>query len=103
MQSAHYLGTRLNKINPIAPSQLLRTGVNASVRRLFAHLTKGGDTALGAYACPSEDEDSMGGRNGEQPSVYAAPCSRSFVGGQHGVEACLAAASRVNSPSQIKH
>jgi len=37
--------------------------------------------AFGAYACPSEDEEAIMGRSGEHPSVYAAPCSRSFVGG----------------------
>jgi len=37
--------------------------------------------ALGAYACPCEDEEAIMGRNGKHVSVYAAPCSSSFVGG----------------------
>ena len=35
--------------------------------------TEGRYPALGAYACPGEDEESIGGRNGEHGSVYAAP------------------------------
>jgi hypothetical protein len=50
-------------------------------QRQSADATERRYPALGAYASPSENEDSISERDGEHGSVYAARWSDSFMGG----------------------
>ena len=59
--------------------------------------------ALGAYAPRGEDEEYIGGTNGEHGLSVPSPCSGSLLLGKQIVAACLGACVGVNMPSQIRH